>query len=136
MKNFWLFCLILIVSCFAGCASAIKSDAINPVGLKIYTEAYPPLNFAEEGKATGLATEVVQELMNKTRTNADIQVIAWDEGYKAVMEKPNVALFTVAMTPELSFVSLASNWALYLMSSTKSSKGPSWTKTVSGNPWL
>ena len=100
MKNFWLFCLILIVSFFTGCASAIKSDAINPVGLKVYTEAFPPLNFAEEGKATGLATEVVQELMNRTRTGADIQVIAWDEGYKAVMEKPNVILFTVAMTPE------------------------------------
>jgi polar amino acid transport system substrate-binding protein len=85
---------------FVGCASTIEADAIKPVGLKIYTEAYPPLNFAEKGKVTGLATEVVQELMKRTRTGADIQLVTWEEGYKAVMEKPNVALFSAAMTPE------------------------------------
>ena len=100
MKKFWFLCLILSVSLLAGCVSAIKSDAIKPVGLKIYTEAYPPLNFAEKGKVTGLATEVVQELMKRTSTGADIQLVTWEEGYKAVMDKPNVALFSVAMTPE------------------------------------
>ncbi len=58
------------------------------------------MNFAENGKVTGLATEVVQELMIKTRTSSDIQIVTWEEGYKAVMEKPNVALYSVAMTPE------------------------------------
>jgi len=102
MKKSWFsfFCLILSVSLFAWCASTIKSDAAKPGGLKIYTEAYPPLNFAEKGKVTGLATEVVQELIKRTSTGADIQLVTWEEGYKAVMEKPNVALFTVAMTPE------------------------------------
>jgi polar amino acid transport system substrate-binding protein len=100
MKKSWFFCLILSLFFFAGSASAIKSDAIKPVGLKMYTEAYPPLNFAEKGKVTGLATEVVQELIKRTSTGADIQLVTWEEGYKAVMEKPNVALFTVAMTPE------------------------------------
>jgi len=100
MKKFWFLCLILSFFLFVGFASTIEADAIKPVGLKIYTEAYPPMNFAEKGKVTGLATEVVQELMKRTRTGADIQLVTWEEGYKAVMEKPDVALFSVAMTQE------------------------------------
>ncbi|HSB31613.1 MAG TPA: transporter substrate-binding domain-containing protein [Candidatus Sulfobium mesophilum] len=100
MKKFWFLCLILSLFFFAGCASTIKAKAAKPGDLKIYTEAYPPLNFAEKGKISGLATEVVRDLMKRTRTGADIQLVMWEEGYKAVMEKPNVALFSVAMTPE------------------------------------
>jgi polar amino acid transport system substrate-binding protein len=100
MKKFWFLCLILSLFLFAGGASTIEAAAIKPVGLKIYTEEYPPLNFAEKGKVTGLATEVVHELMKRTGTGADIQLVPWEEGYKAVMENPNVALFSVAMTPE------------------------------------
>jgi hypothetical protein len=48
----------------------MKANAAKPGDLKIYTEAYPPLNFAEKGKITGLATEVVQDLMKRTRTGA------------------------------------------------------------------
>jgi len=99
MKNFRFLCVILHLLLFAVCASTIEADAIKPAGLKIYTESYPPMNFAEKGKVTGLATEVVQELVKRTRTGADIQLVTWEEGYKAVMENPNVDLFSVAMTP-------------------------------------
>jgi polar amino acid transport system substrate-binding protein len=100
MKKIALFCLILSLSFFAGCTSMIQTGADKPASLKIYTEVYPPLNYAENGKVTGQATEVVRELMKRTGTDADIQLATWEEGYKAVMEKPNVALFSVAMTPE------------------------------------
>jgi polar amino acid transport system substrate-binding protein len=100
MKKLGYFCLTLSLIFLVGCASAIQNGANKPGSLKIYTEEYPPLNFAENGKITGQATEVVRELMKRTGTDADIQLAAWEEGYKAVMEKPNVALFSVAMTPE------------------------------------
>lgn len=100
MKKIALCCLILSLIFLAGCVSTIQTGAIKPASLKIYTESYPPLNYAENGKVTGQATEVVQELIKRTGTDADIQLATWDEGYKAVMEKPNVALFSVAMTSE------------------------------------
>ncbi len=100
MRKPGLLCLLWSLFLLAGCASAMQSAATKPAGLTIYTESYPPLNFTENGKVTGLATEVVRELMKRTNTVADIELIAWEKGYKAVMEKPNVALFTVAMTPE------------------------------------
>ena len=43
---------------------------------------------------------MVQELIKRTGTKADIKVAAWEDGYKAVMNKPNTALFSMAMTPE------------------------------------
>ncbi|MGE5173216.1 MAG: substrate-binding periplasmic protein [Betaproteobacteria bacterium] len=100
MRKFLFLCLLGSLFLFAGCASTMQSAAKNPAGLTIYTESYPPLNFAENGKVTGLATEVVRELMKRTNTAADIELVTWADGYKAVMEKPNVALFTVAMTQE------------------------------------
>jgi polar amino acid transport system substrate-binding protein len=100
MKKIALCCLIFSLSFLAGCASMIQTGANKPAGLKIYTESYPPLNYAENGKVTGQATEVVRELMKRTGTDADIQLATWEEGYKAVMEKPNAALFSMAMTPE------------------------------------
>ena len=100
MKKITLCCLILSLIFLAGCVSTIQTGAIKPASLKIYTESYPPLNYAENGKVTGQATEVVQELIKRTGTDTDIQLATWDEGYKAIMEKPNVALFSVAMTSE------------------------------------
>jgi len=100
MKKLKVICLILTLIFLAGCASTMKSADVKPAVLKIYTEMYPPLNYVENGKITGQAAEVVQELMKRTGTDADIQLATWEEGYKAVMEKPDVALFSVVMTPE------------------------------------
>jgi len=100
MKRIILFCLILSLSVLVDCASTMQTGANKPAILKIYTEVYPPLSYAENGTVTGQATEVVRELIRRTGTRADIQLASWEEGYKAVMEKPNVALFSVAMTPE------------------------------------
>ena len=100
MKRITLCCLILSLIFLAGCASTIQTGAIKPASLKIYTEHYPPLNYIENGQLTGQATEVVRELIKRTGTDTDIQLVTWEEGYKAVMEKPNVALFSVVMTPE------------------------------------
>ncbi len=100
MNKLRLLSLVLSSFLFVWYAWATEADDIRTVDLKIYTEAYPPMNFAEKGKLSGLATEVVRELMKRTHIRADIQLVTWEQGYKAVMEKPNVALFSIAMTPD------------------------------------
>ncbi len=98
MRKLWFLCFLWSLFLFAGCASTMQPHADKPTGLKIYTETYPPLNFAEGGRGTGLSVEVVRELMKRTNTAADVQLASWEEGYQAVMQNPNVGLFTVAMT--------------------------------------
>ena len=100
MKRLGSICLILSLVFLSGCARTIHPIVMKPASLTIYTETYPPLNYAEGGNVMGLATDVVRELMKNTGTSAEIRLATWEEGYKAVMEKPNVGLFSMAMTPE------------------------------------
>lgn len=68
--------------------------------LQLLTEQSPPLNFVEDGEVTGLATEVVRELVKRTGTAASIRLVPWQEGYQALQTQPDVALFSTVMTAE------------------------------------
>lgn len=83
-----------------GFAALPQAHATDTVAVKILTEEYPPLNFMADGKVTGQATEVVRELLQRTDTEADIRMVTWEEGYTAVLARPNTALYSVVMTPE------------------------------------
>jgi polar amino acid transport system substrate-binding protein len=100
MRKIGVFCLIWSLFVLAGCATTPQKNVNDTADLMILTEEYAPLSFMENGKITGQATEVVRDLLKRTGTDKDIQLVTWEEGYKAVLEKPNVVLFSVAMTPE------------------------------------
>lgn len=68
--------------------------------LQLYTEENPPINFSREGKADGLATVVVEELLRRTHSTAKIQVVPWARGYKMALTTPNTGLFVAVRTPE------------------------------------
>ena len=91
----WVF-ILFILSGYTACYAKSNSDTI----LTIMTENYPPLNFEKDGKATGQATEVVEELLKRTGTRGQIQILPWEKGYVAVQYQPNCALFTTVMTAE------------------------------------
>ena len=81
-------------------ATDARASATDPGALKILTEDNPPLNFTKDGEITGLATEVVRELVKRTGTAGRIRMVAWPEGYKALSEYPDVVLFSTVMTAE------------------------------------
>ncbi|MGE5319330.1 MAG: substrate-binding periplasmic protein [Hyphomicrobiaceae bacterium] len=91
----WLMALSVLLLATGAQASATDAGA-----LRILTEDNPPLNFTKDGEITGLATEVVRELVKRTGTAGSIQMVAWPEGYQALSERPNVALFSTVMTAE------------------------------------
>jgi polar amino acid transport system substrate-binding protein len=68
--------------------------------LTLYTEEYPPINFSRDGKAAGLSTEVVEEILRRTGTRVPITVVPWARGYRSALEEPNVGLFVAMRTPE------------------------------------
>jgi len=81
-------------------ASVMQANAADRTPLTLFTEAYPPLNFMEGGEITGCATEVVREILRRTGDAGEIRLVSWEEGYKAVSEQPNTALYSTAMTAE------------------------------------
>ena len=89
--------LMLIIS---GCDGNTERHAEKTVDLNILTHDYAPLNFSAEGEITGQATEIVRELVERTGTSASYQIVAWEDGLKAVMEQPHTALYSTAMNLE------------------------------------
>ena len=100
MRRIEFFCLICSLLVLVGFVATSPKNVNDTADLKVLTHSYAPLNFIENGRITGQATEVVRDLMKRTGTDKDIQLVTWEEGYKTVLEKPNVALFVVAMTSQ------------------------------------
>lgn len=90
----------MILAVLLGFAAGAQAAAAESAGLQILTAENPPLNFIEDGEITGLATEVVRALVKRSGTGGNIRVVAWQAGYQALLEQPNVALFSTVMTAE------------------------------------
>lgn len=91
---------LVILSLLLGFSAAAPAGATETAGLQILTEENPPLNFSENGEITGLASEVVRALVKRTGGRGNIRLVPWQEGYQALLEQPDVALFSTVMTAE------------------------------------
>ncbi|WP_167142946.1 transporter substrate-binding domain-containing protein [Pseudomonas sp. OTU750018] len=52
--------------------------------LQLYTEEYRPLSYFDDGKLTGMAVEVVEQLIQRTGASASIQVVPWTQRWCSV----------------------------------------------------
>lgn len=68
--------------------------------LKIYTEENPPMNFTRDGKLTGLAVDVSQEILKRLKMNNPIVVLPWARAYKLGLEQPDTLIFATMRTAE------------------------------------
>lgn len=66
--------------------------------LQLVTEDYPPITFMKDGKITGFATEVVQEILKRQNQPDNIKMMAWDDAYNLALKKANVVLFSTTRT--------------------------------------
>ncbi|MGH8354224.1 MAG: substrate-binding periplasmic protein [Pseudomonas sp.] len=81
-------------------ALALLGPGAQAAELQLFTEENPPLNFSRAGRADGLASAVVEELLRRTGDTASIQVVPWARGYKMARTTPNAGLFVAVRTPE------------------------------------
>ncbi|WP_232219857.1 ABC transporter substrate-binding protein [Pseudogulbenkiania sp. MAI-1] len=69
--------------------------------LALYTEEWPPMTFTSgKGTPDGMAVEVVNEILRRTGQSSSIAVVPWIRGYKLLLSRPNVMLFTVGRNAE------------------------------------
>lgn len=66
--------------------------------LQLFTEEYRPLSYFDDGKLTGMAVEVVEQLIQRTGASASIQVVPWTRGYHQVQREANTGLFSIVRT--------------------------------------
>ena len=86
--------LIAVLTLGLGCKLSWSAD------VRLLTEEYAPLNYTENGAVTGLSVEVVREMLKRMHRTADIKVADWTDGYQMVLQGPDAALFSTAMTAE------------------------------------
>lgn len=89
----WVAAVIILLG--AGIARAQEPAQ----ALRLYTEEYPPITFAREGRADGLATAVVREIMRRLGGETPIEVVPWARGYLYATRDANVGLFVTTRTP-------------------------------------
>ncbi len=89
------FAFVLTVTSFAA--------AQNFDNLKIFTEEYPPYNYMEGGKVSGIATEVVVEILDRLGSKLgreDIQLVPWARAYSEVLNSRNAVIYSIVRSKE------------------------------------
>lgn len=80
---------------------AVLPAAAGPVpGLRIVTEEFPPYNLTENGRITGLSTEVVQAVLQELGSAAEIQSMPWARAYDIALNTENVLIYSITRTAQ------------------------------------
>lgn len=91
---------LLLCCAFAVSPFCLAETVVPKPKLQLLTEDYPPLTFSDRGVASGLATEIVREMLTRSGYEATIEVVPWARGYAAAIKTPNVGLFATSRIPE------------------------------------
>jgi polar amino acid transport system substrate-binding protein len=69
--------------------------------LHIMTEEYPPFNYTKDGKVTGLATEIVEDIIKRLNLNTSkIKSMQWSKAYNIIQKKPNHMIYVITRTKQ------------------------------------
>lgn len=70
------------------------------ISLRLLSEEFPPINFTEAGRPSGLAVEIVQAVLSRLGQTLDIEFQPWARAYRDAQGRQPVALFSAARIPE------------------------------------
>ncbi len=64
--------------------------------LTVVTEEYPPYNFQSGDKRiSGMATEVVEEILNRTKISYKLGIYPWARAYQMAQDAPHVLIYSI-----------------------------------------
>lgn len=96
----WLTILLAVAVLLIGCNIACGTTPATSQ-LRIITENYPPYNFVDKNNnITGQSTEIVQAILEKTGTRANIEVMPLSEGLALAEKGPEVVIYSLNRTPQ------------------------------------
>ncbi len=88
------------IVCLAALCCCGAVQAASDVVVRILTEEYPPYNYTEQGKITGLSTEVVEAVLSELKLRGDFQSLPWARAYETARSTPGVLIYSIGRTPE------------------------------------
>jgi polar amino acid transport system substrate-binding protein len=96
----WLSGLLVLAMLLVGCNISGTAPAVGGK-LRIITEVYPPYNFVDKNNnVVGQSTEIVQAILEKTGTQANIEVMPLSQGLAEAEKGPGVVIYSINRTPQ------------------------------------
>jgi polar amino acid transport system substrate-binding protein len=86
----------LLLALLACCASPVMAGD----EIRIVTEELPPFNMTQDGRLTGMSTEVVQAVLKEVGMQASIQSMPWARAYDIALNSENVLIYSILRTPQ------------------------------------
>jgi polar amino acid transport system substrate-binding protein len=80
--------------------ASIALPAMAADEIRIVTEELPPFNMTQDGKLTGMSTEVVQAVLKEIGVQAAIQSMPWARAYDIALNSENVLIYSITRTPQ------------------------------------
>lgn len=69
--------------------------------IQIVADDFPPQNYLDEnGKVTGVSTEIVRAVLKELGIEAKINIYPWARAYKIALEQENVLIYTIGRNPK------------------------------------
>lgn len=84
------------------CAGGLAVAALHAAGaetVRIVTEEFPPYNLTQNGKVTGLSTEVVEAVLKEINLEGNFQSMPWARAYDIAQSTENVLIYSITRTP-------------------------------------
>lgn len=91
MKRLCQVVLVLVMVSFT-------STFVSAADFKIMTEEYPPFNYTDNGKLTGVSSEIVLEIAKRIGHSTDVSVEPWARAYALIQKKDGLVLFSMTRT--------------------------------------
>lgn len=88
----WL--LLMVVLCCISVSNVAARD------LQVITAEWAPYNMMENGKLTGVGTEIVAATLERAGIETDIRVYPWARAYRMALKEPNILVYTIIRIPE------------------------------------
>jgi polar amino acid transport system substrate-binding protein len=84
--------MVFMISLFLGASNASAAD------FKIMTEEFPPFNYTEDGKLTGLSTDVMSEVTKRIGHSSNFEMLPWARAYGLIQKKDGLILYSMTRT--------------------------------------
>lgn len=90
----------MIAKCIVGCLIIITIAHLQGLDIEVVTEQYPPFNYEQDGQVQGIATEIVQSVLNELNIETNIRVMRWSRAYRRAVRRANVLIYSIGRTSE------------------------------------
>jgi polar amino acid transport system substrate-binding protein len=81
------------------CREAVAEPAESPT-IPVVTEFLPPYQFEEDGRLTGVSTEVVAAALAAAGLTADFEIMPWARALMIARSRPGVLIYSIVRTQD------------------------------------